>query len=94
MRVLVLASALALAAASSAGAQTAAGGAGPSEAQMRELLDAAKATAKATRENVDYARVTPDLLFQILAKLDKIEDKLDKVENAVKAETEARKRAR
>jgi hypothetical protein len=94
MRVLVLASALALAAASSAGAQTAAGGAGPSEAQIRELLDAAKATAKATRENVDYARVTPDLLFQILAKLDKIEDKLDKVENAVKAETEARKRAR
>ncbi len=48
------------------------------------MLDAAKATAKATRENVDYARVTPDILFQILAKLDKIEDKLDKVETAVK----------
>jgi hypothetical protein len=94
MRVLVLAGALALSAASPAGAQTATGGPVPSEAQMRELLDAAKATAKATRENVDYARVTPDLLFQILAKLDKIEDKLDKVENAVKAQAEAGRRAR
>jgi hypothetical protein len=28
----------------------------------------------------------PDLLTQILAKLDKIEDKLDRVENAVKAQ--------
>ena len=92
MRVLVLAGALALSAASPAGAQTATGGPVPSEAQMRELLDAAKATAKATRENVDYARVTPDLLFQILAKLDKIEDKLDKVENAVKAQQRSRSR--
>jgi len=55
-----------------------------SGAEIRELLDAAKATAKATRENVDYARTVPDILFQILTKLDKIEDKLDKVENAVK----------
>jgi hypothetical protein len=58
-----------------------------SEAETRELIDAAKATAKATRETVDYVRVTPDLLYQILAKLDKLEDKLDKVENAVKAQT-------
>jgi hypothetical protein len=57
-----------------------------SEADTRELIDAAKATAKATRETVDYVRVTPDLLYQILAKLDKLEDKLDKVENAVKAQ--------
>jgi tetrahydromethanopterin S-methyltransferase subunit G len=35
---------------------------------------------------VDYVRVTPDILHQILAKLDKLEDKLDKVENAVKAQ--------
>jgi hypothetical protein len=55
-----------------------------SSAEIRELLDAAKATAKATRDNVDYARTVPDILFQILTKLDKIEDKLDKVENAVK----------
>ncbi len=55
------------------------------EADTRELLEAARATAKAARENVDYARVVPDILTQILAKLDKIEDKLDKVENAIKA---------
>ena len=60
--------------------------------EIRELLDAAKATAKATRENVDYARVVPDVLFQILAKLDKIEDKLDKVENAVKRNQATRMR--
>jgi hypothetical protein len=54
------------------------------EADMRELVEAAKATAKAARENVDYARVTPDILTQILAKLDKIENKLDKVESAIK----------
>jgi len=58
----------------------------PSGSEMRELLDAAKATAKATRDNLDYAKVTPDLLYQILAKLDKIEDKLDKVETAIKRE--------
>jgi hypothetical protein len=57
----------------------------PSEAEMRELVEAAKETAKAARENVDYARVVPDILTQILAKLDKLEDKLDKVENAIKA---------
>jgi hypothetical protein len=61
-----------------------------SDAQIRELLDAAKVTAKASRENVDYARVVPDILFQILAKLDKIEDKLDKVENAIKSNQAAR----
>ncbi len=44
-----------------------------------------QATAKASRENVDYARVVPDLLYQILAKLDKIEGKLDKVETTLKA---------
>ena len=54
------------------------------DADMRELVEAAKATAKASRENVDYARVMPDILTQILAKLDKIENKLDKVENAIK----------
>ena len=57
-----------------------------SGSEMRELLDAAKATAKATRDNLDYAKVTPDLLYQILAKLDKIEDKLDKVETAIRRE--------
>ncbi len=57
----------------------------PSDTDMRELLEAARASAKAARENVDYARVVPDILTQILAKLDKIEDKLDKVENAIKA---------
>ena len=59
---------------------------GLSDADTRELIDAAQATAKATREAVDYARVTPDILQQILAKLDKIEDKLDRVETAVKAQ--------
>jgi hypothetical protein len=56
----------------------------PSSEETRELLEAAKATAKATRDSLDYVRVTPDLLYQILAKLDKIENKLDKVENAIK----------
>jgi hypothetical protein len=67
-------------------AQTEPPAAAPSASEMRELLDAAKATAKATRDNLDYAKVTPDLLYQILAKLDKIEDKLDKVETAIKRE--------
>ena len=62
--------------------------------EIRELLDAAKATAKATRENVDYARVVPDILFQILTKLDKLENKLDKIENAIKRDQAARARAR
>jgi hypothetical protein len=60
-------------------------GAPVTRAEIRELIEAAQATAKASRENVDYSRVVPDLLYQILAKLDKIEDKLDKVENAVKS---------
>lgn len=55
-----------------------------SPAEVRELLDAAKATAKASRENVDYIRVVPDILYQILAKLDKVENKLDKIENELK----------
>jgi hypothetical protein len=63
-------------------------------AEVRELLDAAKATAKAARENVDYVRVVPDMLFQILTKLDKIEDKLDKVENAIKRDQATRAKAR
>jgi hypothetical protein len=76
-----------------AAAQAPAGqGATLSEADTRELIDAAKATAKATRESVEYARVTPDILHQILAKLDKLEDKLDKVENAVKAQQRSRPR--
>lgn len=52
---------------------------------MRELIDATRATAKAVRDNTETARVVPDILTQILAKLDKLEDKLDKIENAVKA---------
>lgn len=56
-----------------------------SRTEIRELIEAAQATAKASRENVDYARVVPDLLYQILAKLDKIEGKLDKVETTLKA---------
>ena len=76
-----------------AAAQAPAGqGAALSEADTRELIEAAKATAKATRESVEYARVTPDILHQILAKLDKLEDKLDKVENAVKAQQRSRPR--
>jgi hypothetical protein len=63
---------------------------GLSAAETRELLDAMKATAKAARENVDYARSVPDILFQILTKLDKIEGKLDKIENAIKRETPRR----
>ena len=64
-----------------------------SRTEIRELIEAAQATAKASRENVDYSRVVPDLLYQILAKLDKIENKLDKVETTLKAnQTSARKR--
>jgi hypothetical protein len=73
-------------AASPAPASPAPASPGPASFDMRELLDAAKATAKATRDNLDYAKVTPDLLYQILTKLDKIEDKLDKVETAIKRE--------
>ena len=57
-----------------------------SQADTRELIEAAKATAKATRETVTYVSVTPDILHQILTKLDKLEGKLDKVENALKAQ--------
>lgn len=52
--------------------------------EMRELVEAARATAKATREGVDYGRVVPDILTQILAKLDKIEDKLDRIDTGTK----------
>ena len=65
-----------------------------SRAEMRELIEATQATAKASRENVDYARVVPDLLYQILAKLDKIEGKLDKVETTLKASQAAAARKR
>jgi hypothetical protein len=58
---------------------------------MRDLLEAAQATAKATRESVEYGRVVPDILQQVLAKLDKIEDKLDKVEMAVKGQARSRR---
>ena len=64
---------------------------GHSTAEMRELLEAARATAKASRESVDHGRVVPDILQQILAKLDKIENKLDKVENAIKAQARNRR---
>jgi hypothetical protein len=63
-----------------------------SVAETREWLEAAKATAKATRENADYARVVPDILFQILTKLDKLEDKLDKVETEIKRQRTAKAR--
>jgi hypothetical protein len=46
------------------------------------LLEAARETAKATREGVDYGRVVPDLLVQLLTKLDKIENKLDRIEGS------------
>lgn len=69
-------------------------GAALSDAELRELIEAVKATAKATRESVDHVRVTPDILTQILAKLDKIEDKLDKVENAIKRDNAPRRTAR
>lgn len=59
-----------------------------SEAEIRELITAAKATSEA----VDYARVTPDILTQILAKLDKLDNKLDRVENAVEAQQGRRAR--
>ena len=55
-----------------------------SRTEMRELIEATQAAATASRENVDYARVVPDLLYQILTKLDKIETKLDKVETTLK----------
>jgi hypothetical protein len=80
---------LCLALAGSATAQTASA---LSQADTRELIEAAKATAKATRETVNYVSVTPDILHQILAKLDKLEGKLDKVENAVKAQQGKRAR--
>ena len=65
-----------------------------SEADLRALVEAARATAAATRENVDHARVTPDILTQILAKLDKPENQLDKIQNAIKAGGTARRPAR
>lgn len=58
----------------------------PAAGDMRDLLEAARATAKATRESVDYNRTVPDILTQILIKLDKLEDKLDKIETAVKGQ--------
>ena len=89
VRIGFVAGLLSLALAGPAAAQTAST---LSQANTRELIDAAKATAKATQESLDYARVTPDILHQILAKLDKLEGKLDKVENAVKAQQAKRGR--
>jgi len=89
MRSVILAGIVCLGLVAPADAQTAV-----AEADLRELVEASKATAKATRESVEYARVTPDILTQILAKLDKIEDKLDKVENAIKREAAPRRTAR
>ena len=63
-------------------AQTPAPLAGTSDGDMRALLDAARATATATRESVEHSRVVPDILTQILTKLDKIENKLDKIEGS------------
>ncbi len=86
MRRAALVAAFCLAASTQVHAQTPAAPApAMSGAEIRELLDAAKATAKASRENVDYIRVVPDVLYQILAKLDKVENKLDKIENELKA---------
>jgi hypothetical protein len=61
-------------------------------AEMRELVEAARATAKAAQDGAESARIVPDILTQILAKLDKIENKLDKVENAIKREPRAKTR--
>ncbi|MBZ6075362.1 hypothetical protein [Microvirga puerhi] len=88
MRLAASAAALVLAFATPAAAQSTSSPSSEAtvtRAEIRELLDAVKATAKASRENVDYTRVVPDILFQILAKLDKIEDKLDKVETTLAA---------
>ena len=73
---------------------TGSGGRPLSAEDLSELTEAARATAAATREAVNYQRVVPDILTQILAKLDKIEDKLDKVENAIKRETAPRRTGR
>jgi hypothetical protein len=65
----------------SVGAAQAQGTGALTREDVQALRAAAEATAKSTRETVDYVRVTPDILHQILAKLDKIETKLDKLEN-------------
>ncbi len=77
-----------------AGSAPAGEGTPVTRAEIRELIEAAQATAKASRENVDYSRVVPDLLYQILAKLDKIEDKLDKVETAIRRDNAPRRQTR
>jgi len=92
MRRPALAAVLMLGLVAPATAQTAADSGPVTRAEIRELIEAAQATAKASRENVEYSRVVPDLLFQILAKLDKIEDKLDKVETTIKAEKNTQKK--
>jgi hypothetical protein len=58
---------------------------------VREIIDAVRATAKATREAVDYQRVVPDILTQVLAKLDKLENKLDKIEDVLRAQAPRRR---
>jgi hypothetical protein len=92
MRRPTLAAVLMLGLVTPAVAQTSADSGPVTRAEIRELIEAAQATAKASRENVEYSRVVPDLLFQILAKLDKIEDKLDKVETTIKADKNAQKK--
>ena len=48
--------------------------------ELRELIAISREIARTNREGVDYGRVVPDLLTQILAKLDKLEDKLDRID--------------
>ena len=59
--------------------------------EMRELLDTARAIAKSTQDTVEYGRVVPDILTQVLAKLDKLENKLDKIEDLLRASPRPRR---
>ncbi|WP_188611704.1 hypothetical protein [Chelatococcus reniformis] len=65
-----------------------------SEADSRDLLEAAKATAKSARTTAENIAVVPDLLVQILTKLDKIEDKIARLETAMQAKPPARRDGR
>lgn len=59
-------------------------GAAMADPAMRELLNAARETAKATRESADAGRAVPDILHRILVRLDGLEAKLDRIENALR----------